>query len=382
MLHQQPTAYACSFAVDDKDELEDTKVEAELFGPASSCIPLSTMPIEPVVWRSRGWLAEGKVHVLDGDPGISKSTLLCDWTARMSTGRALPEGDPYPAAAVILLCEDSYQDVVIPRLVAAGADLDLVVKPRDLPNGGRYLLPRDVDRIERAVEETEAKLLAFDPWIAYFDPNLSPNSAHDVRQALGPVVEMAERTGVAVVFSRHLNKSSDGPALYRGSGSIGIAGLARFVHLVSKHPQNPDLRVLARVKGNLGAQPSSLLYELQPVSDLEVARVVYRGHTTVTADELVSAQVPSRRGKLDEAKDLVQEVLAEGLIPSSQLEEQARQAGISPATLRRAKEELGIISQKETGAQGQWLVSLPGNDAQEDLILHQEDAQMDPDFVF
>ena len=57
--------------------------------------------------------------------------------------------------------------------------------------------------------------------------------------------EMAERTGVAVLLVRHMNKQEARKSLYRGGGSIGIVGAARVAMVVEKHPENEDLYVLA-----------------------------------------------------------------------------------------------------------------------------------------
>src|SRR5687767_10920407 len=51
---------------------------------------------EPVRWLSPGRLAAGKITLLDGDPGLGKSTLLCDFAARVTRGEPLPGGEPRP----------------------------------------------------------------------------------------------------------------------------------------------------------------------------------------------------------------------------------------------------------------------------------------------
>jgi hypothetical protein len=289
------------FTVDDDEDTDVTVVDGAPEPPRSHLlggVRLSDIPTETTTWLSRGRLAAGKVHFFDGDPGVGKSTVLSDWSASITTGRALPDGDARSPANVIMLCEDGLEDTVKPRLLAAGGDPERVVVLAEKPYGGGCILPQDVRLIEQFVVEERAALLIIDPWIAFLDPKLNPHSDHDVRQALSPLVEMAKRTGIAVVLVRHFNKSSDRPALYGSNGSIGITGAARVVLMLGKHPQNPDQLVLARIKGNLGAQPPSLLYELEPVPNLGVARVVCRGEINLSADELVSAEVPGKRNKL------------------------------------------------------------------------------------
>jgi hypothetical protein len=50
--------------------------------------------------------------------------------------------------------------------------------------------------------------------------------------------------------------------LYRGGGSIGIAGAARSVLAVIQDETSKNIRHLTRVKGNLSQQPDDLTFEL------------------------------------------------------------------------------------------------------------------------
>ena len=45
---------------------------------------------ERVSWLNRGRLALGKITILDGDPGLGKSTVALDIAARTTTDRPLP----------------------------------------------------------------------------------------------------------------------------------------------------------------------------------------------------------------------------------------------------------------------------------------------------
>src|SRR5262249_5426860 len=94
--------------------------------PEPVLVQLSTVTSEAVRWLWPGWMPEGSLVILDGDPGLGKSTLTIDLTARITTGRVMPPGDGKDlrgAAGVLLLgAEDSLKHTVRPRLDAAGAD--------------------------------------------------------------------------------------------------------------------------------------------------------------------------------------------------------------------------------------------------------------------
>src|SRR5215472_10067554 len=48
---------------------------------------LSEVSPEPITWLWKGRLALRKLHLLDGDPGLGKTTLMFDVIARLTTGR-------------------------------------------------------------------------------------------------------------------------------------------------------------------------------------------------------------------------------------------------------------------------------------------------------
>ena len=83
--------------------------------------PMSAVAARPVEWLWPGWVPLGKLTVLDGDPGLGKSTLLLDLAARVSRDGRMPDGSVGPnGATVILSAEDGEEDTIKPRLTAAG----------------------------------------------------------------------------------------------------------------------------------------------------------------------------------------------------------------------------------------------------------------------
>jgi hypothetical protein len=77
------------------------------------------------LWSSR--IALGKFSLLAGNPGLGKSQITVAIAAAVTTGGALPGGCSAPLGSVIfVVCEDDYSDTIVPRLIAAGADLDRV----------------------------------------------------------------------------------------------------------------------------------------------------------------------------------------------------------------------------------------------------------------
>src|SRR6266446_4339471 len=57
-------------------------------------IVLSQIQSVPARWLWPGWIPLGKLTVLDGDPGLGKSTLLLDLAARVTRGLPMPDAAP------------------------------------------------------------------------------------------------------------------------------------------------------------------------------------------------------------------------------------------------------------------------------------------------
>jgi RecA-family ATPase len=83
--------------------------------------------IEPVEWLVPGWIPLGVLTVLDGDPGLGKSTLLIDIAARVTSHGMLFNNQQGPIGTVILMsAEDPAENTIRPRLEAAGAYVERI----------------------------------------------------------------------------------------------------------------------------------------------------------------------------------------------------------------------------------------------------------------
>jgi AAA domain len=305
------------------------------------------------LWPGR--LAAGKITVLDGDPGLGKSTLALEIAARVSCGDALPGGPSLaPRGVVVLSAEDGAADTIAPRLRAANADLGLVF----VMSGIRAVdgvedpvtLPGDLPAIECAIVEHNAALLIIDPLVAFLGGETNASRDQDVRRALAPLAAMLERTGCAAILIRHLNKMQSSSALYRGGGSIGIIGAARFGLLVARDPDDDEARVIAPVKCNIGPHPPALRFRLESVSGTDVARVVWDdAPVSIDAAGLLAVATGDQeeRSALEEASDWLRELLELGPKPAAEVLRDARRDGIAEKTLRRARSRLGVKSSRE-----------------------------------
>jgi hypothetical protein len=320
------------------------------------------------LWRDR--IPAGMLTILDGDPGLGKSMLTLDLAARVSTGRAMAgeHGTRTPRGIVILSAEDDPARTIRPRLEAAGADLSRIaivdVRERDGTLRNPTIAMDDLRAVEQALRQVDAALLIVDPLVAYLPDGVNANRDHDVRRALAPLGDVAERTGAAVVVVRHLRKGAAENPLYRGGGSIGIIGAARAALLVARDPDDDSgqRRILAVTKQNLAPEPPALAFTLEVPEGAEHPHLVWHGTTGHQAADLL--RVPDPTDGAPERRDaeaFLLDLLAAGPLPAKQVQAEAREALLAWRTVRRAQERLGIQPRKvgRPGEPQAWLWALP-----------------------
>jgi predicted ATP-dependent serine protease len=184
---------------------------------------------ESVTWVWPGRLALGKLTVIAGDPGLGKSQILVSIAATISTGGHWPcqEGTSPTGSVVILSAEDGDADTIVPRLMAAGADLSrvhIVSSVRDVHKASRrtFNLATDLELLEQKIDELgDVAAVEIDPISAYMGKADSHNNS-EVRGVLEPLAELATRRRLAVLVNTHINKSNGGRAIHRFIGSIGF----------------------------------------------------------------------------------------------------------------------------------------------------------------
>lgn len=355
--------------------------------PEPLLVRLADVVAEPVRWLMPGWMPEGALVVLDGDPGLGKSQLTLDIAARVSTGRVMPPGDGPdlrgPAGVLLLGAEDSLKHTVRPRLDAAGADSGRVYSFEGMLADGEEdarppLLPGDLARLAGTIRRLSVKLVVVDPFMSFLTSDTDAHKDQDIRRTLRPMSRLAESLGVTVLLLRHLNKLSGGPALYRGTSSIGITAAARASIIVGRDPDD-DRHVMAMNKCNLAPRPASLAYRL--VGSGWTSRVEWDGEVDLRPDEILGHGGPPRApGRPPEQANAATLFLAAflggGPRPASEVQAAAEAGGHAWRTVMRAKSSLGVHSVKH-GDRWVWSLnegSLPKIRPLDVGILPQDDS--------
>lgn len=319
--------------------------------------------IEPkeVKWLWYPYIPFGKVTLLQGDPGDGKSKLMLSISALLSKGDELPFSEDEktePMTIIYQTTEDDADDTVVPRFLSSDGNPDnLIFIKEDKKN-----LTFGDDRIRRAISESGAKLLILDPMSSYIG-ECSLNSANETRAAFNHLIAVAKETGCAIVIIAHMNKMRDISPLYRTIGSIDIAGAARSILAVcrTKNPDNKNERVLVQVKSNLAPTGSAISFEVVDNG------VRFLEEIELTADEAFTSLGPVMgrpREKRDNCVAFIKDMLKAGPLLASDCESLLKGAGYKPGTYKKAKRNVGVISEKVGFV---WYWKLP-NEHQENTV--------------
>ncbi len=169
-----------------------------------------------------------------------------------------------PGSTILMSAEDDPARTIVPRLVAAGADLTRIhiLESVILANGSEALpsLRADIDAITAAAARLgDCRLIVIDPVSAYLE-GVDDNRNAALRGVLTPLNRLAEQLGAAVVLVSHLTKASSANGKHRVLGSIAYVGACRANHLFVADPDDPTgRRVLMLDNGSNIAPPAPVL---------------------------------------------------------------------------------------------------------------------------
>jgi putative DNA primase/helicase len=348
---------------------------------ALEVVRASSFQIGAVEWIWPNRFAYGKLGLLGGLPDQGKGLITAFFIACITKRVAYPCGEgcaPRTGSVIYLTAEDDPNDTVVPRLMAAGADLDRVyfVTGKRVGNGkAGFSLVTDIDQLRALIDQIgDVAAIVIDPMSAYVgNGKVNTHMTSEVRGFLTPLTDMAMEKHVFVLGVVHFNKKADVTnAMLRISDSLAYVAAARHVYVVVPHPEIEGQRLFVKAKNNLSTDNKALSYitQAEKVGFDEKLQIEIRApfivwgaqHVSVTASEAMQTEAGGSAAQYAkrEAREFLRNRLEAGPVKSADLKEDAEQHGISWATLRRTQKELKIKAHKPKGKfDGEWVWELP-----------------------
>lgn len=360
-MHNHPTHTARNIPV--STHVSSKSIELQI---ASSIQP------EPIPWLWPKWLALGKFHIIAGAPSSGKTAATLELAAILSAGgldgKTWPDGTFAPISKVVIWTgEDGIEDTIIPRLIAAGANLSMIhIIKGTFENGHRrsFDFKKDIRTLEWEMSKLRnVRLLIIDSIVQAVSGDSNKNT--DVRNALEPIVAMAEAHNCAVLGVTHVSKGSKNKEpLERVTGSLAFSAVARIVFITVKVEKpiddNSPSYLLIRAKSNIGPIDNGIGYSVCqaqfPHHAGMIETALIKWHPQIfpgSPKDLINwAQGTSQNENLGEAErvcNFLIRILSNGPVLVSEIERQANEEGIAISALKRAKSKLGIAHKKQHG---------------------------------
>lgn len=324
---------------------------------------------EPIRWTWDGWIAAGKLHVVAGAPEAGKTSIALALAATLTAGGRWPDGTrATPGRVVVWSGEDSVEDVLVPRLIALGADLDrvrFVSRVADAADRMRPFDPAtDMPLLGDTLRDSGADLLIVDPIVSAVAGDSHENAR--VRRALQPIVDLADAVGCAVLGISHFSKGTAGrDPVERVTGSVAFGALPRLVFAAAKRPEaDGGGRIFVRAKSNIGPSGGGYAYDIEAcdiVGGIRTSRLLWAGALDGSARELLATAETAEGGDLGsiaEAKEFLRGLLADGPVLAKQVERDADGAGFAWRTVQEAARRLGV-ERRKVGMREGWQWALP-----------------------
>jgi putative DNA primase/helicase len=357
----------------------DDDVTGKVGGHGTQIISGESITLRPVGWRWKGYLANGKMHLLAGAVTTGKTTIAINLGATISSSGKWPDGTASgePADVLIWSGEDDAEDTLLPRFVAAGGVRERfkLVKAQMEKGKPRAFDPStDMQSLAVAAESLpNLGLFIVDPVILAVSGDSHKNA--EVRRGMQPIANFCAARNCPGLGITHFTKGTAGrDPIERVTGSLAFTAGPRIVLVTAKPNDTGEKLRLVRVKSNIGPQGDGfeydLIQDLLPAPwDFPAQRVMWRaplfGQARNLLEDVERATDFKSATKEEMAGAFLHDLLADGPVPTTQIQTDAKAAGLAWRTVQRAAKELGIMTGRVggIGSAGGWNWHFPDEGA-------------------
>ncbi|MBF6536864.1 AAA family ATPase [Nocardia farcinica] len=333
----------------------------------------SEVQTKRVRWVDQDWIPAGSLVLLAGREGLGKSTIAASKCAQITRGTLEGEWYGTPRNVIYLHTEDARDFTVVPRLRAAGADLDRVLfidVVSEYSETDALVLPDDIGELERVVVAEDVAFIVLDAATSAMSSDLSGKDDRQVRQFLEPLSQMAARRDCVVLGLCHFGKRDGNDTGKLILGSIAWSQVARSVLSVAKDEDTGNL-IVTNTKANLAPRTRSMEAVIEsttvPTDDglAEVGVLRWLGETTVDARDLLGGPVDDTDVvERSEAEQVILAYLEDrgGSAPAADVLKHARAVGLSDNATKKARIKAKVRTERQgfgKGASWVWTIDAP-----------------------
>jgi hypothetical protein len=231
----------------------------------------------------------------------------------------------------VIFSQDDSAARIRERLELQGADLGRII----VSDEAFILDTKHVEGLCELIVAERIGAIFLDPLVDYTEIR-DTSGQKEVSRAMVKLREVAKETGATIIGIRHIKKHDKAQGQekkYLGMGSMAFIGKARSAIQVTELEKTPDHKkgAVEHIKANYTAEGPGLVYVLKKPEGF------------AWTDEQPPRQTPQVNRvprELGRAQQLIREALRYGDVPAKEVLAAAKMAGISSATLDRAKDGL------------------------------------------
>ncbi|HLX83152.1 MAG TPA: AAA family ATPase [Terriglobales bacterium] len=326
---------------------------------------LAELPDEHFTWLWHNIILSGVVNLFVGNPDAGKTLVAIKIISLLTTGRCFPFSTRRvrPRKVVIVCREDSYSRMWKPRLLAAGADLRMVIPVEGMGvEGSDETVPWYLDEQAHLdelkallVSDTEIALAVVDP-LADLLSHSDLNKQQDVRSVTGALNKVVQDTNVAMIAISHTTKALVDSVIKVAAGSFQLMAAMQMAYWFTEDPDKKDGRLMLCARNKSGKKrgfeyviksvswPDGCLREaLEDGEEDDGAPLVeFKSTTDVSATELLQKAQEQGESKAARCRKWLNEWLKDGEKDSKLCNEVAEAMGFDKQTVDRACGSIGV----------------------------------------
>ena len=202
-----------------------------------------------IEWLWKPYIVKGNINIIMGDGGLGKSYLITWLVSAISKGAKIPFSNINfkKGTSILQNAEDDPDTTILPRLMLNDVD---VSKIGAFNEEKEFLEVQQIKRLEDRIKEFNPEVVVLDPRQSFVG-DININSQNEVKNALKPLKQLAQKYNCAVIMIMHLNKNNSAKASQRANGSTEFITSSRSAILITENPENTSERLFIPIKTNL-----------------------------------------------------------------------------------------------------------------------------------